>query len=190
MQTTPEQIMDFWLNQVGQERWFAADDALDEEIRRRFTPIWRVARMGDMDGWMVDPAGSFALLIVLDQFSRNMFRGDARGFAADPMARRHAKLAISRGHDMATAEGARVFFYLPLTHSEGLRDQDRCVRLTAHRLPGLPHFLLHARAHREVIRRFGRFPFRNDALGRETAPAERAFLDAGGSGAILEELAA
>lgn len=190
MQTTPDAIIQFWLNDVGPAGWYNGGDALDDDIRRRFMAGWRVARLGGLDGWMADPAGSLALLILLDQFPRNMFRGDERSFSADPKARRLAKLAIGHGHDLATDEGARLFYYLPLMHSESIGDQDRSVRLIAARLKGHPDNLRHARAHREVIRRFGRFPFRNDALGRDTTPAERSWIDAGGYGAVVEELAA
>jgi uncharacterized protein (DUF924 family) len=190
MQTMPKDVLDFWLNDVGPKGWFAVDAAVDEEIIRRFTPVWRLARTGGRDGWLVDPAGALALLIVLDQFPRNMFRGDPRSFDTDPMARRHAKLAIAQGRDMATAEQARILFYLPFMHSEGLGDQDRSVRLITSRMGDSSPWLLHARAHREVIRRFGRFPYRNDVLRRETTAAEAAWLAAGGYRAIVDELAA
>lgn len=190
MQTTPDAIIDFWLNETGPAGWYNGGEALDDDIRRRFMPGWRTARLGGLDGWMSDPAGSLALMILLDQFPRNMFRGDERSFSADAKTRRLAKLAIARGHDMATDEGARLFYYLPLMHSECLGDQDRSVRLIASRLAGHPGNLQHARAHREVIRRFGRFPFRNDALGRATTEAERQWIAAGGYGAVVEELAA
>ncbi len=190
MQTTPDAIINFWLNDVGPAGWYNGGEALDEDIRRRFMAGWRTARLGGLDSWMIDPAGSLALLILLDQFPRNMFRGDERSFSADAKARRLAKLAIGRGHDLATDEDARLFYYLPLMHSECLNDQDRSVRLTAARLSGRGTSLQHARAHREVIRRFGRFPFRNDALGRKTTEPERLWLNAGGYGAVIAELAA
>ncbi|MGG7566327.1 DUF924 family protein [Rhodovulum sp. DZ06] len=188
MHTTPEAVLDYWLNEVGPSRWFAVDETLDAEIRARFMPAWRQARAGALDSWSVDPAGALALLILVDQFPRNMFRGDPRSFECDARARRLAKLSIALGHDLATEEEARIFFYLPLSHSENLFDQDRAVRLVAARMPGHVDTLVHARAHRAVIRRFGRFPFRNAALSRETAAEEAAWLEAGGYGAEVQAL--
>ena len=189
MQTTPETVIDFWLNEIGPEGWYGGGDALDEEIRRRFMTAWREARAGRLDHWLVDPAGSLAMLILIDQFPRNMFRGDARSFECDPQARRAAKLAIALGHDLAVDEAVRIFYYLPLSHSENLFDQDRAVRLVKARMPGHADNLVHARAHREVIRRFGRFPFRNEALNRATGAAEADWLAAGGYLAEVKALA-
>ena len=183
--TTPEEILGFWLDEVGPKRWYAVDAALDAGIRERFLAIWEAAREGELAGWGEDPARSFGYLILTDQFPRNMFRGDARAFASDGLARQAAYVAIDRRWDLTVAEPQRQFFYLPLVHSECLTDQDRAVRLFKDRMPEATDNLLHARAHREVIRRFGRFPWRNDPLGRETTPQERAFLDAGGYGALV-----
>ncbi len=191
MQATPEGILDFWLNEVGPDRWYVQDEALDETIRRRFLAAWRAARNGAYDCWLTEPATALALLILLDQFPRNMFRGQAESYAADERALRLAKLAIARGHDMRTDEPARQFFYLPLMHSENVNDQDRCVRLFSCRMPRTGAANLgHARAHREVIRRYGRFPYRNAALGRETTADEAAYLEAGGYAHTVSELAA
>lgn len=189
MQTTPEEILEFWLNEVGPARWYASDEGLDAAIRDRFLGAWRLGRTGALDGWTVDAAGGLALLVLIDQFPRNMFRGDPRSFECDARARRIAKLCIAEGHDLSVDAPARQFFYLPLSHSENLFDQDRAVRLAASRLGRDSETLLHARAHREVIRRFGRFPFRNAALSRETSAAERDWLAAGGYGAAVRALA-
>jgi len=170
------EILRFWLEEIGPGRWYKPDPALDEAIRQRFAAGWRRASRGRLDGWIATAGGALALMILLDQFPRNMFRGTAAAFSTDRRALRAAKLAIACGHDMATAEPERQFFYLPLMHSEALADQERCVRLIGMRMPrtGAAN-LEHAGKHREVIRRFGRFPSRNRALGRRDTEAERAY---------------
>ncbi|TYO85024.1 DUF924 family protein [Oceanicella actignis] len=191
MSATPQEILEFWLNDVGEKRWYEASDDLDEAVRRRFSGAWRAARLGAFDHWLVDPSSALALIILLDQFPRNMFRDRPQAFAADERALRLAKLAIARGHDLRVPEPARQFFYLPLMHSEAIADQDRCVRLVAARMPqSRARNLPHARAHREVIRRFGRFPFRNAALGRASTPEEEAYLAAGGYARTVHDMAA
>ena len=182
---TPEQVLDFWLDEVGPEGWYKQDDALDDTIRSRFLPVWDEAMEGRFGLWLTYPSGVLAYIILMDQFPRNMFRGDRRSFAADRIALAAAKQAIHRGWDMKIDPPARQFFYLPLMHSENLCDQDRCVRLMKERLSDSADNLLHARVHREVIRRFGRFPYRNAALGRTDTAAEQAFAAEGGYGAIL-----
>ncbi|WP_347313243.1 DUF924 family protein [Defluviimonas sp. SAOS-178_SWC] len=182
-------ILDFWLTEIGPSGWYRADDEVDAEIRARFQPAWEDARAGHRDFWLNGPRGTLAFLILTDQFPRNMFRGDPRSFATDARARAAAEAAIAHGWDMEVAEPARQFFYLPMVHSEEMADQDRAIALFTSSMPetGASN-LTHARAHREIIRRFGRFPFRNEALGRDTTKEEAAFLDAGGYGAILREL--
>jgi uncharacterized protein (DUF924 family) len=139
--------------------------------------------------WLTYPAGTLAYVILTDQFPRNMFRGEARAFATDRAGLRAAKVAIGRGWDMRIDEPARQFFYLPLMHSENLCDQERCVRLICERMPEHgPYNLLHARAHREVIRRFGRFPYRNAVLDRVSTTPERSFEAEGGYGALVREV--
>lgn len=190
-QPGPEEILDFWLQEVGPEGWYKADEALDESVRERFGDLWREARAGAFEVWRAQPARCLALLILLDQFPRNMFRGSAEAFSTDARALRTAKIAVLHGHDLATKGAERQFFYLPMMHSEALQDQDHAVRLFACRMKeeGGDN-VLHARAHREIIRRFGRFPHRNEALGRETTPPEAAFMAEGGYGAVLKKLAA
>jgi uncharacterized protein (DUF924 family) len=185
----PETVTQFWLEEVGGARWYAEDAALDAEIRRRFEPAWEMARAGGLEHWRCNGARAFAFVVLTDQFPRNMFRGTERTFATDGHARAMAKQAIARGWDLETPEPERQFFYLPLVHSEGAEDQERAVRLILTRMPrtGAGN-LLHARAHREVIRRFGRFPSRNAALGRRTSAAEAEFLAEGGYGAIVRAL--
>lgn len=185
----PQQVIDFWIDDVGENGWYDQDDALDQTIRDRFLNVWEKAQAHELQGWQSDARTVLAFLIVTDQFSRNMFRGDPRAFSTDEMARAAAKHAVDLDWDLKIAEPERQFFYLPLMHSECLTDQDRCVRLMLTRMPetGASN-LLHARVHREIIRRFGRFPYRNDALSRETTKEEAQFLAQGGYGAIVREM--
>ncbi len=185
----PEDILAYWLDDVGPDGWYRGDEALDQEIRDRFERTWFEAQEGACGLWLTHASGSLAYLILADQFSRNMFRGTGQAFCSDRAARAVAKSAISKGWDMKIDEPARQFFYLPLMHSENLCDQDRCVRLMKERMPKSGgENLLHARAHREIIRKFGRFPFRNEALRRETTAPEKNFLETGGYGEILRAL--
>jgi uncharacterized protein (DUF924 family) len=187
MDARAQDILGFWIEEVGASRWYSVEPDLDRAIGDRFGALWEEARAGRLDGWTCGPESCLAYLILLDQFPRNMFRGDARAFATDRKALAAAKDAIDRGFDRRAPVPERQFFYLPLMHSEALPDQDRCVRLIFESF-GRDESLLHARAHREIIRRYGRFPYRNEALGRASTPAERDFLAAGGYGAMLEEL--
>jgi uncharacterized protein (DUF924 family) len=176
-----EDVLRFWIEDVGPARWYADDAALDAEIENRFGKLWRDAAGGGRDSWLLTPRGALALVIVIDQFPRNMFRGTADAFSSDRRALCAAKQSIRRGHDKVTAEPERQFFYLPLMHSEGLPDQERCVRLIK---LGMPRTggdnIEHARRHREVIRKFGRFPSRNRPLGRRDTEAERNYRASGG----------
>lgn len=193
--TTQAEVIDFWLDEVGTAGWYKADDAVDAAIRDRFGALWQEARAGGLRDWRCGPKGSLAYLILTDQFPRNMFRNSPEAFATDRAARAAALRAIDRGWDMRIGEPERQFFYLPLEHSEVLEDQERAVRLILTRLTqdgGAmgPENLLHARAHREVIRRFGRFPYRNPALARRTLQEEHDFLESGGYGATVRALQA
>ena len=187
----PEDILSFWLDEVGPKGWYEASDELDAEILERFMSDWTRAREGALSLWLTYPSGTLAYIILTDQFPRNMFRGSGTAFATDGISRAAAKMAIDRDWDLRIDEPARQFFYLPLMHSECLADQERCVRLMMTRMPQMgDDNLVHARAHREVIRRFGRFPYRNEALSRETQGPEAAFLAAGGYGAMVREMRA
>jgi uncharacterized protein (DUF924 family) len=177
MDTTAADIIDFW-REAGPERWFERDDDFDAVIRSRFLAAHEAAARGDLATWRDGADGALALLILLDQFPRNMFRASAHAFATDPLARATAKHALGHSFDQATAEPMRQFFYLPYMHSESLADQDFAVRLYEAR--GGPEQLKYAAIHRDVIARFGRFPHRNRVLGRDTTPEEQAFLDGGG----------
>ena len=180
------EVLTFW-EEAGPDMWYRQDEAFDRTVRDRFGSLWERACEGAADGWAQGPRGALALLILLDQFPRNMFRQSPRAFASDARALRVASLALSRGWDMRIAPPLRQFFYMPFMHSENLVHQDRSVRLMKARMEGTDN-LLHARVHREIIRRYGRFPYRNAALGRVSTPEEEAFLTGGGYGAIVEAL--
>lgn len=184
MPTTPQEILDFWLTEVGPKGWYDKSDDLDAAITRRFLPAWQALwESGSASGWGDNPDSALAAIILADQFPRNMFRGDGRSYATDSLARDLAGQAVAAGHDLAIEGPARQFVYMPWMHSEDLADQDRAVAAFAERLPGDNE--RHARAHRAVIARFGRFPWRNADLGRSTTPEEQAFMEAGGYGALL-----
>jgi len=174
---TPADVVAFW-QAAGTDKWFTKDAAFDAAIRARFLPTYEAAAAGRLSQWEATAAGALALVIVLDQFSRNMFRGSARTFAADPLARSVAGRALARGFDQAVPQDLRTFLYLPFMHSEALADQERCVAL--YRALGDDDSLKYAEDHADIIRRFGRFPHRNAVLGRATTAEEQAFLDAGG----------
>ncbi len=186
---TPDDVLQFWLDEVGEKHWYVASDELDQKVLDRFLDAWHQARAGALGHWLTDPKGVLAFLIVTDQFPRNMFRGDGRSFATDRAALATAKSAIDRKWDLTIDTPQRQFFYLPLMHSENLCDQERCVRMMFDRMSdsGDSH-LLHARAHREVIRKFGRFPYRNAALGRTSTTPERSYLEAGGYAKTVRKL--
>ena len=188
----PQEIITFWIDDVGPKGWYEASDKLDNTIRTRFMADYEAARDGERGHWRDSSEGALAFLILTDQFPRNMFRGDARSFATDPAARACADLAIARGLDMQIPLPDRQFFYLPFMHSESMDDQDRCIALMAERMSDTPGQgdTLHARVHRAIIERFGRFPSRNDALGRETTQEERDFIDDGGYTALRKSFEA
>ncbi len=188
MMVGPEEVLAFWIDQIGPEGWYKADDALDAEIVEKFRSTWDAAREGALSLWLTYPSGTLAYLILTDQFSRNMFRDDAMAFATDAAALAVAKSAIQKGWDLKIDPPARQFFYLPLMHSENLCDQDRCVRLLVERMPDSKSNLLHAQAHREVIRRFGRFPYRNSALSRTDTKGEVDYAERGGYAHTLRQL--
>ena len=172
----PQTVLAFW-RAAGPDKWFETDAGFDAEIRRRFHATYEAAAANKL-AWDKDAQGALALVIVLDQFPRNMFRGSARAFATDPLAREVAARVIARGFDQAVPTAERMFFYLPFEHSENLADQERCVALN--RASGDADAAKWAEHHADIIRRFGRFPHRNEALGRATTAEEQAFLDGGG----------
>ena len=176
---TPLAVIQFWRDDIGAAHWFDNDPKLDARIRTRFEVLWQSARGGALDTWLATPEGALALVIVLDQFPRNMFRGRAEAFASDPNARTAARRALDAGFDKRVPTVLRVFFYLPLMHSEDMADQDACVALIADRLGMESSNYPYALGHREQIARFGRFPGRNLALGRASTPQETVFLNPG-----------
>jgi uncharacterized protein (DUF924 family) len=174
---TPAEIISFW-REAGPEKWFEKDEAFDLAISAKFLPIHEAAARGELAAWEESAKGALALVILLDQFPRNMFRGSAQAFATDPLARAVADRALAHGFDQATDKTMRQFFYLPFMHSELLADQDRSVRL--YEALGELEQAKFAAIHRDIIAKFGRFPHRNHALGRDTTSAEQEFLDGGG----------
>ncbi|MGE5384586.1 MAG: DUF924 family protein [Betaproteobacteria bacterium] len=188
----PQAVLDFWFGRPGQPEygqqraeWFVKNPAFDARIRALFQPTVEAALDGSLADWAATPAGALALIVVLDQFPRNLFRGEARAFAGDPQARAVAREMVDAGLDRQLSPVQRVFAYLPFEHSEDMADQDRSVALfsaMAEATPGFEETLDYARRHREVIARFGRFPHRNAALGRTSTADEVAYLAQPGAG--------
>ena len=168
-------VIRFW-REAGPARWFKKDAAFDAEFKARFETAHHAGATGALDAWTADAEGALALLVLLDQFPRNAWRGSGHMFATDGKALAVARAAVDAGFDRRVDDALRAFFYMPFMHSESLADQERCVELCA----DLPDNLRFAILHRDIIRRFGRFPHRNAALGRATTPEEQRFLDEGG----------
>jgi uncharacterized protein (DUF924 family) len=173
---TPQAVLDFWFRQ-DRKAWFEKNPAFDEVIRTRFLPLFESAAAGGLQHWKQDARSALALVILLDQFPRSMFRGKPEAFAADSLALDAARAIVAHGWDTSYSEDERTFSYLPFEHSESLEDQEQSMRLFA----GNPNFEW-ARRHWEIIRRFGRFPHRNAILGRASTPEEVEFLKTPGSG--------
>lgn len=175
-------VLSFWFGEPGDadfddrgQWWFKADAELDAEIGRKFMDAYRQAAAGGLDRLRETPDGCLALIVLLDQFSRNLFRGSAEAFAADAKARELAGYAISRGYDRDFSRNRKLFTYLPFEHSEDLADQERAVELIA--ALDDEHLNGYAVQHRDIIAEFGRFPHRNAVLGRESTAAELKFLE-------------
>ena len=169
-------VVSFW-QEAGPEKWFKKDLEFDRAIAERFASLHAEAAAGRKSDWAKTPDGALALILVLDQFSRNMFRGSPRAFSQDKMACAIARKAVDAGFDKLVPAELRFFMYMPFEHTEAIAEQERCVLLIHAVAPGV---LPYARDHERIIRRFGRFPHRNVILGRHTTPAEQAFLDGGG----------
>jgi uncharacterized protein (DUF924 family) len=176
-QLAAPEIVSFW-REAGPEKWFEQDDDFDRAIRSRFLAAHEAAARGEFAVFEGNAEGALALVLLLDQFPRNMFRGSVRAFGTDPLARAVADRALARGFDKATEDMMRPFFYLPFMHSELMADQERCVEL--YRALGDLKHLGYALAHRDIVAKFGRFPHRNRTLGRTTTQAEQEFLENGG----------
>jgi len=179
---SPRDVLDFWFKDTPSQKWFGSDPEFDKQIRSRFEATWRAGFAGGLAQWEDEPNGALALIILFDQFPRNMFRGTAEAFASDSRARDIAKRAIAQRKDLETPASIRSFFYLPLMHSEHLADQEASVELTKERL-GEDHFSFrYALMHKAAVERFGRFPARNTALGRASTDEEKDFLKHNPSG--------
>jgi uncharacterized protein (DUF924 family) len=170
---TPEDVISFW-REAGPDRWFSKDETFDQACRDRFIPTYEAAARGDLNEWELTPEGSLAVILLLDQFPRNMFRGRRETYRTDPVALMAADRAVERGFDAKVEPAFRRFFYLPFMHSESLRHQERSVSLNE--ALGDAESIKWARHHHDIVARFGRFPHRNAILGRETTPEEEAFL--------------
>ena len=173
----PADVVAFW-REAGMGKWFRGGAAFDAECRARWLDAHFAAGRREFDAWMDDADGALALVLLLDQIPRNVFRNSGHAFATDSLALHHARRAIDAGHDARTDASLRFFFYMPFEHSEAIADQDRAVELFT--ALGNTDLLGYANAHRDVIVRFGRFPHRNRALGRDSTPEEQAWLEAGG----------
>jgi len=170
-------VVDFW-RQAGPQKWFKKDEAFDAQFKARFEAAHEAAAGGALDAWAADAQGALALLLLLDQFPRNVFRNSPRTYATDGQALAIARQAVDAGLDRQIDDPAlRAFFYLPFMHSESLADQDRSVQLCQHAGPENLRFAKH---HRDIVARFGRFPHRNALLGRQSTPQEQQFLREGG----------
>jgi len=187
--TTPRAVLEFWFAPQARPLWFEKDKAFDEQIRSRFGAAVHAAQMGELDGWQQSSEGSLALLLLLDQFSRNVHRNSAKAFLGDERARQIADRAIAKGFDRQVDYRRQQFFYFPFEHGEALADQQRAVALftaaidraePAERDEAIAE-LDYAHRHRVIIERFGRFPHRNEALGRPSTEAEIDFLRLPGS---------
>jgi uncharacterized protein (DUF924 family) len=175
MASNPRDVLDFWFAEGMEKRWFRSTAALDREIGRRFQTLWRRAASDELEGWAGKPESALALVILLDQLPLNMFRGDREAFATEAKAVAVARAAIAAGFDQRLPGPRKAFLYMPLMHSEDLMHQEEAVR--RFETAGLASHARFARHHRELIRRFGRFPHRNALLGRASAPEELAYLE-------------
>lgn len=178
MPAVAQALLRFWFEEAGPARWFKRSRDFDSVIRERFLSTWEAARAGECAHWRSSPAGRSAEIIVLDQFSRNLFRDDPRAFAQDGMALVLAQWAVATGDDRRMTPDQRYFTYMPFMHSESLEIHEDAMRLFAEL--GNDRAMEYEVKHREVLLAYGRYPGRNAALGRESTPAERAHLAAGG----------
>ncbi len=174
MDAEQRRVLDFWLVETDAEQWFKRDDAFDAEIRGRFSELHARAVAGELAHWRGTPEGCLAEIILLDQFSRNLYRDDPRAFAADELAREVMTLALAREFDADMNRDEKCFLYMPLQHSEDIEDQAHSVELF--RTLEDDETFKYTLRHQEIIERFGRFPHRNAALGRDSTAEEIAFL--------------
>lgn len=179
MDARASELVGFW-REAGESKWFGGGVAFDERCREGFLDLHMAAARGELHAWGDWAESALALLLLLDQIPRNVFRGSAHAYATDPLARSVAERAIGHGFDLQVEPELRTFFYLPFIHSEAMLDQQRALELyRSMNQPGADKWAVH---HHGIIERFGRFPHRNHLFGRATSPAEQAFLDEGGFG--------
>ena len=178
--TDYQDIIDFWFSERARKHWWSKEEAFDQEIRSRFSGVYRLASEGGLSAWRQTPEGRLAEIIVLDQFPRNMFRGHADAFASDKLARQCTRDAVAAGADKALKPQQRSFLYMPLMHSESRADHEEAVRLYSSH-PDLSYNLEFELKHKAIIDRFGRYPHRNKVLGRKSTPEEIEFLQQPGS---------
>lgn len=183
----PVEVLEFWLHEIGPKGWYAGGEEIDLACAR-FADLWQAAHDGGLEHWIDGTVGTLAYLILTDQIPRDIHRDTALAFATDAQARAAARKAVAQGWDMGAPEPERQFFYMPFEHSEDPADQVLAVRYLTERVASEPEMAIHARAHQEVIARFGRFPTRNKALGRQSSPEEQAYLDDGGYMAVVNRL--
>jgi len=172
---TPEIIIDYWHSDRIRKQWFNSTPELDDEIRNQFEPVWQAAARGDLDQWKGSAEGCLALCIILDQFPLNMYRGEARSFETESNSIKVSKHAIDTGLDKALPSDRLIFLYMPLMHSESMDDQEQAIEL--YETAGLEENAGFARHHRDIVKRFRRFPHRNTILGRESSPAEQEYMN-------------
>ncbi|MBK4216926.1 DUF924 domain-containing protein [Paracoccus caeni] len=171
---TPDAIRSFWFSEEMKPYWFDKSEEIDRKIISEFGETYEAAAQGKLPGWLDNADDALALIITLDQFPRNMFRGSPRSFESNDLVLEYAREALDRGYDQQVDEDARTFFYLPFMHSEDLADQERCVKL--YEALGSDYSLKFAVEHRDIVKEFDRFPHRNAVLGRENTPEETEFL--------------
>ncbi len=172
---TAHEILDFWFADATRKLWFDSTPEFDAQLRERYRDTWEAARRGELDGWTETAEGCLALVIVLDQFPLNMFRGEAQSYSTEAQSREVSRTAIERGFDGQIETERKAFLYMPFMHSEKIEDQDFALELFDQ--PGLESNQRFARHHHGIVERFGRFPHRNAALGRESTAAEVEYLN-------------
>jgi uncharacterized protein (DUF924 family) len=175
----PEDILNFWFSTTVKPLWFKKSSKFDQEIKQRFHKIYQQAAAGSLNSWRNQPGDTLALIIILDQFARNMFRNTPQAFATDPQALELTKYALEHNYQQKLSLDQQAFLYMPLMHSEKKEDQADCVELFSQL--GTENYLEFALKHQTIIDRFGRFPHRNQILGRKSTPAETSFLTQPGS---------
>lgn len=170
-----DELLSFWFSDAVKKLWFNSTPAFDEELRIKYLPLLEKAQNGDLNHWQEDPLGALSLVIILDQFPLNMFRRQPRSFATEQQSRQIAELAVTKGLDQQLDGAQKAFLYMPFMHSENLEDQDKSVDLFEK--AGLTDNLKYAKHHREIVRRYGRFPHRNSILGRQSTAEEIRYLN-------------